>query len=302
MSKWQQFKTIFIETKSELLRNDPLRLAGATAFFTTFALPSILFILIQLLGLFFDPRHISIQMFGRLAGIIGKETTLEVVGTLKAIRAMALNPLATIGGFIFLLFVATTLFKVIKSSLNQVWKIRVVKKQKFGAIMRSRFHGLLVILFAGILFLVGIVAEGAQAFLGNYLKTLSPDLALYFNGTLTYVISIITVTAWFALVFHFLPDGRTSWRNLITGAFFTSILFNIGKLILRWALSYGSINNIYGASAAIVLLLLFVFYTSMIVYCGAAFTKVWAEKSGDPIKPLPHAIKYQLQETDENLP
>lgn len=300
MNSWTKLKTVFTETRDELMRNDPLRLAGATAFFTTFALPPILFILMQLMGLFFDPRNIGRQLFGQLSEIIGEETTRQIIEVMIAIRKMAMNPLITIGGFIFLLFVATTLFKVIKSSLNQVWKIRIKRKQKVKQIMRSRLEGLLVILFAGILFLVGLVGDAAQVILGKYIGKLLPNFAFYFNGVLQYIISIAIVTAWFALVFHFLPDGRTTWKNKITGAFFTSILFNIGKFILRWALSYSSINNIYGASASIVLLLLFVFYTSMIVYCGATFTKVWASHSKDPIRPLPHAVQYELRETDIN--
>jgi len=282
------------------MRNDPLRLAGATAFFTTFALPPILFILMQAMSLFFDPSKIGKRLFSQLSEIIGQETTRQIIDVMIAIRKLAMNPLITIGGFVFLLFVATTLFKVIKSSLNQVWKIRVKQKQKFVAIMRSRLEGLLVILFAGMLFLIGLMGDATQAVLGKYIGRLFPTAAFYFSGIFQYIVSIAIVTAWFALVFHFLPDGRTSWKNKIIGAFFTSILFNIGKLILRWALSYSSINNIYGASASIVLLLLFVFYTSMIVYCGAAFTKVWASHTKDPIRPLPHAVQYELRETDIN--
>jgi membrane protein len=292
------FIRLFNDSFREFTKNDPLRQAGATAFFTTFALPAILIIIIQILGLIVDRKQLSIHLFNNIAGIIGQETTVQLIHTLRAVRKVSQNWAITIGGFVFLLFVATTLFRVIKSSLNQIWKIRVIKKQTFAQIARSRFKAILIIFSAGILFIIGILAEGVQAFLGNYIHSVFPMLATYFSTSLNYLISIITVTAWFLLVFRFLPDGKPTWRVGITGAFVTSILFNIGKFVLGWLLTYSNINTIYGASASTVLLLLFVFYTAMIFYFGAAFTKIWGIYKNEPIKPLPHAIHYQIMEVD----
>jgi membrane protein len=294
------FLQVMRDALKELIKNDPLRMAGATAFFTTFALPPILIILIQTLGLIFDPRNISRQLFIKLGGIIGRESVQQIINTLIAFRRLAANWYITVGGFIFLLFVATTLFKVIKSSLNQVWKIKVVKKQGMMVSLRSRLNAVLVILVAGLLFVIGLVAEGLQAYMGRYIFELSPLAAIYFNNFINHVLSVIIVTLWFAIVFRLLPDGRASWKITFTGAFLTSILFNIGKLVLRWLLTYSNINTVYGASGSIVLLLLFVFYSSFILYYGAAFTKVWGMYKETPIKPMPHAIHYQLAEADEH--
>ncbi len=285
---------------AELSKNDPLRLAGATAFFTTFALPPILVILIQTLGLIFDPNNIRQQLFLKLSGLIGRESVQQIINTLKAFRQMAQNWYITIGGFIFLMFVATTLFKVIKSSLNQLWKVKVVKKRGMWSRLRTRFNAILVILVAGILFVIGLVAEGVQAYMGRYIFEISPLLALYFNTIINHLLSVIMVTLWFAMVFRLLPDARPQWHIALSGAFFTSILFNIGKLVLRWLLTYPNINTIYGASGSIVLLLLFVFYSSFILYYGAAFTKVWAAHKKAPIRPRPYAMHYQLAEVSED--
>lgn len=284
----------------ELGKNDPLRMAGATAFFTTFALPPILIILIQVLGLVYHPRKISRQLFEHLAGIVGRQSVQQIVDTLIAFRRLAENWFVTIGGFIFLLFVATTLFKVIKSSLNQVWKIKVVKRQTLWPSFRTRLHSIAVILVTGILFAIGLLAEGAQAFMGRYIFELSPVFAFYFNNTFNHLFSVLIVTLWFAIVFRFLPDARPQWKVVLTGALVTSLLFNIGKVVLRWLLTYSNIDTLYGASGSIVLLLLFVFYSSLILYFGAAFTKVWGSHYHAPIRPLPHAIHYQLAEADDD--
>jgi membrane protein len=108
-------------------------------------------------------------------------------------------------------------------------------------------------------------------------------------------------TVWFAMVFRYLPDARPDWKIAFAGSFLTGLLFAIGKIILHWLLNYSNINTFYGTSASIVLLLLFVFYTSLILYYGAAFTKVWGIYKNKPIRPLPHAIHYRLVESEIDL-
>jgi membrane protein len=146
--------------------------------------------------------------------------------------------------------------------------------------------------------MTGVLAEGTQALIGKYIFAISPLLSVYFNSILNYIFSIIIVTLWFAMVFRYLPDGRPEWRIAFAGAFLTSILFTIGKIVLHWLLTYSNINTLYGTSASIVLLLLFVFYASLILYYGAAFTKVWGMYKDDPIRPLPHATHYRLVEAE----
>ena len=292
------FISILRQSFAELTRNDPLRLAGATAFFTTFALPPILVILIQMLGLFTNPRNISRHLFATLTNMVGRETVQQIIDTLIAFRQLAQNWFITIGGFIFLLFVATTLFKVIKGSLNQIWKMKAVRKRGVWVSLKSRAKSIAVILVAGVLFAIGIVAEAVQAYLGQYLLQVSPLLARYFNGVLNQLVSIVMVTLWFAILFRYLPDGRPLWKVALVGALVTSILFNIGKLVLRWLLTYSNINTVYGASGSIVLLLLFVFYSSLILYFGATFTKVWAQHHHMPIRPRSYAMQYHLTQVD----
>ena len=284
-----------------MLANDPLRMAGATAFFTTFALPPILVMIIQLLGLAFNKRSVSKQLLTHLADIIGKESVHQVAMVLVAFRKLAQNWTITILGFLFLVFVATTLFKIIKSSINQLWTLRVPKSPGMWFGMRNRLQSIFVIIIAGILFALGLLAEGLQALLGKYLHEFSPILAFYLNNVLSYVISIAIVTAWFGTMFRYLPDGRPQWNIAMAGGLLTSILFHIGKLILHWLLSYSNITTVYGASASIVLLLLFVFYCALILYYGASFTRAWAIWKGKPIDPLPHAVKYEWAEVGSEI-
>jgi len=299
----QQLLTVFRLLRralTEFLRNDPLRMAGATAFFTTFALPPILVIIIQSLKYIVGPDVVRTRLFAKLTETLGIEAAMQIAGVLQAFRRMAANWWITIGGFIFLLFVATTLFRVIKNSINQVWKIRSAGKASAGKTLLSRLRAVIIIVFAGVLFVIGLLSESAQVFIGKYLFQLSPLLSTYFNTILSSVFSILITMCWFTIVFRYLPDGRPKWKIAWMGGFFTSLLFMLGKIVLHVMLTYSSINNFYGASASIVLLLLFVFYSAMIIYFGASFTMVWADHQGQPIKPLQGSLRYHIVEVNDD--
>jgi membrane protein len=277
----------------EFRKNDPLRMAGATAFFTTFALPAVLIILIQVFGLVLNPRFMSRQLFSNLGEIVGRNTAVELHRTLFHVRLLFRNWYEATLGFLFLIFVATTLLKVIKDSLNQLWNIRMVTKMGFKFSMLTRAKSFLVILIAGVLFLIVLLAEGGLDLVQKSTSDLSLRHNLFAKALVRQIISLILVTIWFSMLFKFLPDARPAWKTVFIGAGFTGFLFSIGKLFLQLLLSYSSMQTIYGASTSSVLLLLFVFYSAFIFYYGACFTKIWAESHNKPIPPAKHAEKYE---------
>lgn len=284
---------LFSRAFKEFRKNDPLRMAGATAFFTTFALPAVLLILIQVFGLVLSPRFMTRQLFHNLGEVVGKNTAGELHKTLFNVRRLFQNGYEIVLGSLFLIFVATTLMKVIKDSLNQLWNIRMNEHMGFRFEMKNRIKAFLVILFAGILFMVVILADSGMALMQHSQTDHIQEHAPFYVMALRQFVSFILVTIWFSLLFKFLPDGRPSWKTIIAGAAFTGLLFTMGKLLLQWLLSYGSMQTIYGASTSSVLLLLFVFYSSFIFYYGACFTKVWAELYNKPIQPASYAGKYE---------
>lgn len=297
----QKFLRVLRAAFNLLRINDPLRMAGATAFFCTFALPAILIIFIQAFRLFVDPRTLSSHLFDHLALLVGADSVAQIRGTLRGFRRLASNWFIAIGGFIFLMFVATTLFKVIRDSLNQLWNIKVHEHSgvRFG--LRGRLISIAVIMLAGILFLVGVMAEALQALLLGYVHEVWPSSVTFLYIVLNQLISVAVVTTWFTVLFRYLPDGHPTWRVSFTGGLFTGVLFTIGKLILAWLLGYSNINNIYGASGSFVLVLLFVFYCSFILYLGGTFTCAWAEHTKKPIIPGKNAYRYKFTEVNDEM-
>lgn len=299
--QWMVFPKLLLQALQLLLRNDPLRMAGATAFFTTFALPPILIILIQLLRLFLDPHTIRTELFGSLRGILGDEAVRQVVQVLMGLRHAAGNGYIAAAGLVFLVFVATTLFKIIKGSINQLWRIRVVEHRR-GQGLRSRLASLLIILSAGLLFVLGLLAEGLQVFVDNRVSAISPVLSAYFTGFFNHVLAVAIQMLWFLLLFRFLSDGRPDWPVAAIGALVTALLFMLGRVAVHWLLSFSTIGTLYGRSASVVLLLLFVFYSALILYFGAAFTRVWGKHRGRPIRPRSYAARFRIiaAPVDEN--
>lgn len=286
----------------ELRNNDPMRMAAATAFFTTFALPAILVIFIQLFGLVMSKRMLSRHLFDHLSLIVGDGGVTQIRSTLRGFRSLAQNWYFAVGGFIFLVFVATTLFKIIRDSLNQLWSIKVHDHSGVGFTLLQRLRSIAVIVIAGLLFLASLVVETMQAMLIGYIHEIYAGSTSFLYFLLNQLVSVIVVTAWFTIVFRYLANGRPAWKVAMTGALVTGILFTFGKLIIAWLLSFGNLTTFFGASASFVLILLFVFYSSFILYFGGAFTNAWGDHVGKPIRPGTNAYKYELTEikTEDN--
>lgn len=274
----------FIPSFKLLRNNDPLRLAGATAFFTTFALPPIVFILAQIFGLLLSPRTVGQGLLKNLGDNLGSDGAQQIRGVISSIRGFSNSWLVIICGFIFLLFVATTLFVVIKNSFNQIWEVKIKVDHGFLFNLRSRLRSLAIIFLVGILFIADLVFKSLQSISSNYVEKLFGVGSFYYQLVFSEITSIIIVSAWFILLFRFLAEGTPKWKAAAMGGLLTGILFSIGRNILRTLLVKGNIGLLYGTSGSMVLVLLFVFYTSFILYFGASFIKIYSAKKNWPLQ------------------
>lgn len=290
------FCTRFAAAFSLFKKNDPLRLAGATAFFANFAIPPILIILIRLFGFFIDRKTLANTIFERLGNVLDDSSILQIRQTLRNIRGVDHQWYATMLSFVFFIFVATTLFNVIKNSMDQIWSIGLKPESGFYFKMKLRARSFVIILLAGILFFVGLLTDSVQAFIGTYINNASPTFGKAFLSILNQALFVVIVTIWFSVLFRFLTSGRPTWKSAIHGGILTGILFTIGKYILRIMLPLSGIGNIYGTSGSIVLIMLFVFYSSFIFYFGACYVKVLSDDKETPIRPIKGAFNYEIKE------
>jgi len=280
-----------------LRKNDPLRMAGATAFFTTFALPPIIFILAQIFGLFIGRRTMGRGLIEHLSNTLGKEGAEQVRQVIRSILSFSDDWYVIIIGFIFLFFVATTLFSVIKNSLDQLWLIGVKERPGFLFALSTRARSMVVILFAGLLFFADLLFESVEMLTSGYIDRFWHDGGAYFKSIASKIGSVVIVSAWFILLFRFLADARPSWKASIAGGLLTGILFTAGRWVLKFLLVNSNIGLLYGAGGSFALILLFVFYSSFILYYGACFIAVYSEKKKWPLKPNTRAYVYKIERT-----
>jgi membrane protein len=283
---------------AELRKNDPLRMAGATAFFTAFALPPILFILIQLFGLFLDRKELGKQFLIGISNTLGKGGSAQVRQVLRSIGGFSEHWYVIIIGFLFLIFVATTLFSVIKNSFNQIWQIGIEERPGWRFVLRTRLRSLAVIILAGLLFLADLLGDSLEVITGDYIETIWKGFGGYFRTIIHEGVGILVVILWFIVLFRFLADGRPAWSAAILGGVLTGILFTAGKLVLQFLLVESGIGKIYGASGSVILVLLFVFYSALILYYGASFIYIYSGKRELAIVPTNKAFPYRIEECE----
>jgi membrane protein len=290
------FLGLFPASFRELKRNDPLRLAGATAFFTTFALPPILIIIFQVFSLFLSRKLVGSQMREILSSTLGDAGAEQIRITTRGFRSLITNWYIAVILVVFLIFVATTLFLVIKNTLNDIWHVKVKDKPGIVFGLKNRARSFAAILLAGILFLASIMIDSFEVFAGKYIDRIWPNGGHYFSGAINEILGAVVVSIWFTILFRYLANAHPSWKVSTVGGIITGILFSIGKNILAFLMRHSNLDSLYGTSASIVLILLFVFYSSFILYFGACFIKVYAEAIQHPWRTARKAYRYQFAE------
>lgn len=265
-------------------KNDPLRMAGATAFFTTFALPPIVFLLALIFGLVIGRREMGRGLVQNISGVLGEDGAGQVRQVIRSIIGFDDSWYVIVPGILFLFFVATTLFNVIRTSMNQIWNTGL--KEKSGVLFNIsvRLRSFAIIVALGILFFADIALSSVEAYAGAGFTLIWPEGSFYFKSIINEIASIIIVAAWFIILFRFIADARPPWKACIPGGILTGTLFTIGKVILKILLINSNVRDVYGASGSFVLILLFVFYSSFILYYGASFIAVYCERMNWPIK------------------
>ena len=292
---WEEQWLLLRRAARELAANDPLRLSAATAFFTSFALPPIVIILVQLLGSVYSTRGARRMLFIKLGQIIGTTATSLVEQTVHNVGHASRNRLIIVLGFVFLLFVATTLFTVIQHSLNQLWQVRPRRQLSQVAVaLRERVRAAGVLLATAALSMLAFSADALLGVFADAIAGFDATFAHYVAQALNVLISLLVLAVWCGFVFRTLSAAKVPWRAVRRGAVLTALLIGAGERVLGLLLVGRDLGPIYGPAASTVLVLLFVFYSAMIFYFGAAFTQAYAHHVGLDIKPKKTAVRYKL--------
>ena len=292
---WVEQWLVLRRAARELSANDPLRLGAATAFFTSFALPPIVIILVQLMGSVYSARGARLMLLTKLSQLIGSSATGLVGQTVRNVAHAGRSRLITWLGFAFLVFVATTLFTVIQHSLNQLWHVRPRRQLSQVAVaLRERLRSAGVLLATAVLSVLAFSADAALGFFADAIADFDATFVYYLVRALNDAVSVLILAAWCGFVFRTLSAAKVPWPAVRRGALLTALLIEAGEWVLGRLLVSHDLGPIYGPAASSVLMLLFVFYSAMIFYFGASFTQVYAHHVGLDIRPKKTAVRYRL--------
>ncbi len=255
-------------------------LAAALAYYSLFSLAPLVLIAVAVAGLVFGQQAAEGQLYAQLAGLIGDASA-------KALQAIVANMhqqksggvVATIVGLATLFFGATGVFAQLQDSMNTIWKAKPPSTNDIVEFLRVRLLSFSMVLGIGFLLLVSLLLSAFLAAVGEYLGSFLPGGAAV-GQALNATVSLVVVTVLFAMIYKLLPDTYVAWRDVWLGALVTSLLFTIGKFAIGVYLGKASVGSSYGAAGSVVILLLWVYYSSMILYLGAEFTHVYSMRYG----------------------
>ncbi|HEY6676864.1 MAG TPA: YihY/virulence factor BrkB family protein [Terrimicrobium sp.] len=274
----------------EWLDDQAPMLGAALAYYTVFSLAPLLIITIAIAGLVFGAEAAQGQIFDQLRGLLGDASGKAMEEIVQSASAEPkTGVVATVIGLVTLLFGASGVFGQLQASLNIIWGVQPKPGRGILGIIRDRILSFGFILVVGFLLLVSLLLTAAIAFVGKQFGAMVPGMEALIQ-LLNAILSLAVITLLFAMMFKILPDANIAWRDVWIGAFITALLFTIGKFALGFYLGRSGVASSYGAAGSLIVLLLWVYYSSQIVFFGAEFAQVYANRFGSHVTPSSNAI------------
>jgi len=279
--------------------DNAIKLSAALSYYTIFALPPLIIIILSICGVFFGSDAVTGKFFWQINGMVGKEAALQIQETLKNVELSKSNLFATIVGAITLAIGASGVFAEIQSSINFIWGLKAKPNKGLIKFLKNRLMSFSMIAAVGFLLLVSLTVNTVMDVLNARLIRYFPDITIFLFYILNIIILFLSTTLLFSIIFKTLPDGTIAWKDTLIGSSFTAVLFMIGKFIIGYYIGSSSIGSAYGAAGSVIVILVWVYYSAIILYFGAEFTKVYALQHGKKIIPNDYAvaIKKEIFET-----
>ncbi len=286
----KEFWNLVKDTLSEFSDDNGIKLSAALAYYTIFSIPPLLVIIIRTTGIVFGQEAIEGQIYAQIQSLVGKPAAAQIQQTITATIFDKNSFWATSISIIALLFGATGVFAEIQDSINIIWGLKAKPKRGFFKLIINRVISFSMIVVIGFILLVSLTLNAVLDIFNYQLQRLFPDVAVYAFYALNIILLLSVITMLFATIFKILPDARIRWRIVIFGALFTTIMFMIGKVLISLYLGNSDVGSTYGAAGSVIIILVWVYYSSMILFFGAEFTQVYAERFSTGIEPNEYAV------------
>ena len=266
------------------------KLGGSLAYFTLFSLGPMLIVVIFVAGLLLGRQAIEGSLYGQIQDLVGEDAAVQLQHIIKSAATSDDRKVVAVIGIGTMLLGATSVFAEIQDSINSIWQLEIKPKQGWRLTLINRILAFGIVASMGFLLLLSLTAAAIIESLGESLARILSDVSVIILYVISQVITLVIATLLFALVFKILPAAKIKWRDLWPGAVVTVLLFMAGRFAISFYVSKSEFGETYGTAGSLVVLLVWIYYSSLILYFGAEFTKAYTRRFGSGIHPKSHAV------------
>ena len=283
------------------INDNGLKLSASLAYYTVFSIAPLLILVISIAGLFFRHDAASNAIYPQIVHYVGPQAATQIQDILKNLAFSGKSFTALIISIVTLLIGASSTFVEIQDSLNIIWRVKAKPKKGWLKLIQNRFLSFSLILSLAFLLLASLVVNLIITSLSTDLEHFLPLITGFFFKAINLGITFTVITMLFAIIFKFLPDVKIHWRDVRAGSLFTAAFFMVGQYGINVYIEYTAKSSAYGAAGSILVVLIWIYYTSAILYIGAEFTQVYAEAIGSKIEPAEYAVFVQQTEVEKEV-
>ena len=286
---------LFLAAGKGFVEDSVTKLSASLAYYTIFALTPLIIIVISAASMLFGDRlSPGTELFSQINDLIGEPATRQLQSFVINANLSGKSTIGLIVGVVTLVIGATAIFIEIQDSINRIWKVKAIPKKGWLKMITNRLLSFSLIVSMGFLLLVSLVINSIIVALGTKVEQYIPQVTTIVMDLITRAVTLGVVTGVFTIIFKVLPDVIIKWKPAIIGALFTAILFSLGQFLIGIYIEKGNPGSAFGAAGSIIIILLWIYYSAIILYFGAEFTQAYAEKYGERIKPSKYAVHTKI--------
>ena len=278
-----------------------MRMSAALAYYTIFGLAPMIIIVLSLSS-FFVRKKPAGYVFNQLNELLGPSAAQQVHQMIQNVLVQNTGILTQIVGVVALIVSATGIFTEMQDSINIIWRVKAKPKKGWLKLLINRLLSFSIVISLGFILVVSLVVNAVIAAVMTNFTDIFPATEVFTSYIVNIGLTFLTITSLFAIIFKVLPDAKVKWRDVWNGAFTTAVLFMVGKFLIGYYLQHSSIGNTFGAAGSVIIILSWVYYSAIILYFGAAYTRANARLKGRTIYPNDYAVWIQTVEQKADQP
>ena len=287
--KLRDLGKLFKSTFKSWNDKDPFRQSAVIAYYAIFSIPGLLVLIIAITGYFFGKDAVNENIINQISSTMGADTAASIKEMLLKASTSKSSVIGSIISIGVLLVGAMGVFVELQKSLNDIWHVKSVKQNGIWLLVKARLFSFGLIVAIAFLLLISLVVSTGLTALSDIIKTYTSDFTVVIFNIINFLFSLAVISLLFALMYKILPDAKIEWKHVWVGSLITGLLFTIGKTALAFYFGTADPASVYGAAGSVILMLLWVSYSSMIVFFGAEFTAAYARRYSGKVAPMEHA-------------